>query len=71
MKYSLSSPLRGVDVREPLSGWGHAYYCAEDFARSRWAGEQAALRDACAAQLLGLHDLAAAALAGAARLRGR
>jgi FkbM family methyltransferase len=46
--------------------WGHAFYCAQRLAAGSWADRAVALRDARAAELVGLSDLAAAARAFAA-----
>jgi FkbM family methyltransferase len=48
--------------------WGHAFYCAEEIARGNWTSSSVAMRDACAAELLGLDELVEPALARAAQL---
>jgi FkbM family methyltransferase len=53
----------------PIEGgqlsWGHAFYCAPEYLDGSWATPAEAARDALAARLLGLPDLAAHASAAA------
>lgn len=49
--------------------WGHAFYCAEGMVRGDWISPSAAVRDAYAAELLGLDEFVEPALTRAAKLR--